>query len=100
MSIATTVCSSAPASALAPALRPARRTATAIALYRPRWLRALHALRRAWTAWRAAARRRADLRALAELDDWLLRDVGLADQVPPKSGAGVMSSLDLERSRW
>jgi uncharacterized protein YjiS (DUF1127 family) len=66
-------------------------------LHRPAWARAWLAAARRWSTWRADARRRAELRALASLDRHLLRDVGLDELVPPHPAP---SWLDLERARW
>lgn len=66
-------------------------------LHRPLWQRAWLALGERWTAWRAAARRRLELRALASLDRRLLRDVGLDESVPSRP---AVTWHDLERVRW
>ena len=70
-------------------------------LQRPRWLKALptvlDACAGAIAAWRAEARHRADMRALAQLDRHLLEDVGLAELVQPRPGVGWQ---DIERARW
>lgn len=71
--------------------------AGAIRLHRPAWSRAWDAVVARWTSWRADARRRADLRALAKLDRHLLRDVGLDELVPTLHAP---SWLDIERARW
>lgn len=68
-----------------------------IRLHRPAGSRAWTALVEAWTGWRAAMHRRAELRALASLDRHLLRDVGLDDQVPRSI---TPTWLDVERARW
>lgn len=71
--------------------------APAISLHRPWWQRLAWALHERWVAWRAAARVQAELRALAAMDRHVLRDVGLAEFVPPRPAA---SWQDLERARW
>lgn len=68
-----------------------------IPLHRPGWQRLASALREHWAAWRAASRARAEIHALAALDRRVLRDIGLAELVPPRQEA---SWLDLERARW
>lgn len=68
-----------------------------IPLHRPRWQRVWLALRERWAAWRAEARRRSELRALATLDRRVLRDVGLEESLPPLQ---AVTWHDLERGRW
>lgn len=53
-------------------------------------------LDRAWQAWRERARREAEWRTLAKLDERTRRDIGLAEHTLP--GAGM--PWDLERGRW
>lgn len=57
----------------------------------------LDVARRAWAAWRAASRRRAELQALEPLDDRMRRDLGLPER------ASVVSQRLLwhyERGQW
>jgi hypothetical protein len=68
-----------------------------IPLHRPPWQRLWLALHERWTAWRAEARRRSAMRALATLDRRVLRDVGLDEWVPPRE---PVTWHDLERARW
>lgn len=84
-----------PPSLLSRAPRPPG--APAISLHRPWWQRLARALHERWVAWRAAARVQAELRALAAMDRHVLRDVGLAEFVPPRPAA---SRQDLERTLW
>jgi len=70
---------------------------SAIALHRPLWSRATMAVFEAWASWRAAARRQAEMRALARLDRHLLRDVGLEERVPSRPEPAWQM---LERARW
>ncbi|MBI5721198.1 MAG: hypothetical protein HZC37_26305 [Burkholderiales bacterium] len=76
-------------------LRPAG--AGPIRLHRPAWSRAWLALLESWSGWRAAARRRAELQALARLDRHVLRDVGLDELAPPRLSP---SWQEIERARW
>ena len=68
-----------------------------IRLHRPVWSRVWLALRESWSAWRAGARQRAELHALAALDRHVLRDVGLDELVPPRLSP---SWQEIERARW
>jgi len=68
-----------------------------IRLHRPMWSRVWTGMVETWAAWRAAAKDRAELRALAALDRHVLRDVGLEDRVPPRH---LPSWHDVERARW
>ncbi|MBL8330616.1 MAG: hypothetical protein JNJ71_17395 [Rubrivivax sp.] len=68
-----------------------------IRLHRSMGSRAWVAMVEAWTAWRAAARQRAELRALAALDRHVLRDVGLDDRVPRQR---LPTWQDIERAHW
>jgi len=85
-----------PRLALAAANAPAQ-AAQVIALHRPFWSRAARTLLEAWSSWRAAARERANWRALAHLDSRTLKDVGLGEFAAPQSRP---SWIDLERGRW
>jgi len=49
-------------------------------------------------SWRAAAHQRRCLRALRGLSDETLRDIGMAERLPPRPE--TLGLLDYERSRW
>lgn len=68
-----------------------------IRLHRPWWQRIVLSFAERWHAWRAAARQRATLRALAVMDRRTLRDVGLHEVVPERP---ALNYLDVERARW
>ena len=49
-------------------------------------------------SWRAAAHQRQCLRALQGLSDATLRDIGMAERLPPRPQ--TLGLLDCERGRW
>jgi hypothetical protein len=55
-------------------------------------------LRQAFCAWQAARHERLAWRAMQGLSDHTLRDIGMAERLPPQSV--TLSLLDYERSRW
>ena len=83
--------------ALSAALGGLRPGPGAIATWRPWPERAWLALRASWQAQRLRARQQRQRRVLQGLDRRVLRDIGLADQVPDVTG--VDWSV-LERARW
>ncbi len=65
------------------------------------WQRGLRALSwpRTWLhGVRARSAERAQWRALRHLSERTLRDIGVADQMPPQPE--TLSALDYERGRW
>jgi uncharacterized protein YjiS (DUF1127 family) len=70
-----------------------------ISLYRPQWQQRWGMFLEAWSAWRARARHRAEVRALATLDPRLLRDVGLGE-FATESSVDAAAWQIVERSRW
>lgn len=70
-----------------------------IGLYRPLWSRAWSSLAGAWSAWRAAARRRAEWRSLAALDARILKDVGLGEFAGEPADAAAWKLVEHAR-RW
>jgi hypothetical protein len=60
----------------------------------PRWLAFLQ---RGMESWRELSRRRAEQRALDQLNDGTRRDIGLAEREPPMRDRSLW---DLERGLW
>lgn len=73
--------------------------ATPIVLYQPPWSRRWAMLAEAWSAWRARARQRAELRALATLEPRLLKDVGLGEFAAGSTADAAAWRL-VELRRW
>ena len=65
---------------------------------RPLWQRAWLDVQSAWQSWQAAAYQRQCQRALQGLSEETLRDIGMAERLPPRPQ--TLGLLDYERGRW
>jgi uncharacterized protein YjiS (DUF1127 family) len=65
---------------------------------RPLLQRWLADLTEGWEAWRARAAESRALRAMEGLSDETLRDIGMAERLPPQPVS--LGLLDYERGRW